>query len=314
MSKKGRPTTGRLTLRKAESASRKGAEFSLELALSIACGLLTATGFGTADFIAKLSTTRAGFLRTALLMQAMGGALLLPFVLSDSSRLFLQPWGVLGGVLLGVVNALATISLYKGFEVGRLSVVSPIASCSPVVTVLLAVSFLGERLTKEHILGISLVMIGIVLVSIQTGQENMPKKLGRGVVYAVLFMILGGSVLFGLKPVSHLLGVYLPVLLMRWVGVPVIALAFLAWRPKGAIRLNALSFIFAVSVFDTFANVIYNVGVSVGTVSIVSTVGGLFSAVTVLLAWAVLKERITRHQIFGFAAIVAGITILGFIG
>ena len=286
----------------------------MELGLSIACGLLTATGFGTADFIAKLSTTRVGFLRTALLMQAIGGALLLPFALADSSLLFLQPWATLGGVLLGVINALATIVLYKGFEVGRLSVVSPIASCSPVVTVLLAVVFLGETLTREHVLGISFVMIGIVLVSIQRGQENMPRKLGRGVVYAILFMVLGGSVLFGLKPVSHLLGVYVPVLLMRWVGVPVIALAFLAWKPKGAIRLNALSFIFAVAVFDTFANVIYNVGVSVGAVSVVSTLGGLFSAVTVLLAWAVLKERISRHQIFGFAAIVAGITILGFIG
>jgi drug/metabolite transporter (DMT)-like permease len=292
----------------------KERKVSLELGLSIACGLLTATGFGTADFVAKLSTTRVGFLRTALLMQAIGGALLLPFALPDSSRLFLQPWATMGGVLLGVINAVATITLYKGFEIGRLSVVSPIASCSPVVSILLAVSFLGETLTKEHVLGIGFVMIGIVLVSIQAGQENMPKKLGRGVVYAVLFMILGGAVLFGLKPVSHLLGVYLPVLLMRWTGVPVIALAFLAWKPKGVIRPNALSFICAVAVFDTFANVIYNVGVSVGTVSIVSTVGGLFSAVTVLLAWAILKERLTRHQIIGFAAIVAGITVLGFFG
>jgi drug/metabolite transporter (DMT)-like permease len=287
---------------------------NLEFGLSLACGLLTATGFGTADFVAKLSTTRVGFLRTALLMQAIGGALLLPLVLPDSSRLFLQPWATLGGVLLGVINAVATIALYKGFEVGRMSVVSPIASCSPVVTVLLAVFFLGEILTREHILGISFVIVGIVLVCTQTGQEKIRKKLSQGVVYAILFMVLGGSVLFGLKPVSHLLGVYLPVLLMRWTSVPVIALAFFAWKPKGVIRLNAISFIFAVAVFDTFANVIYNVGVSVGTVSIVSTVGGLFSAVTVLLACAFLKERLTRHQIIGFAAIVAGIMILGYFG
>ena len=286
----------------------------MELGLSIACGLLTATGFGTADFIAKLSTTKVGFLRTALFMQAIGGALLLPFVTPDSSRLFLQPLAALGGLLLGVINALATIALYKGFEVGRLSVVSPVASCSPVVSVLLAVFFLGETLSIERVLGICTVMIGIILVSIQTKQDDKSKALGQGVAYALLFMVLGGSVIFLLKPLSHLLGVFVPVLLMRWTGVPVIALAFFAWKPKGAIRLNALSFIFAVAVFDTFANVIYNVGVSVGTVSIVATIGGLFSTVTVLLAWAVLKERLTRHQVFGFAGIVVGIIILGFFG
>jgi drug/metabolite transporter (DMT)-like permease len=286
----------------------------LELGLSIACGLLTATGFGTADFIAKLSTTKVGFLRTALLMQAIGGALLLPFAIPDSSRLLLQPWAALGGILLGVINALAAIALYKGFEVGRLSVVSPVASCSPVVSVLLAVFFLGEILSIERVVGICIVMIGIILVSIQTTHDDQSRAWGRGVAYGLLFMVLGGSVIFLLKPLSHLLGVFVPVLLMRWTGVPVIALAFFAWKPKGAIRLNALSFIFAVAVFDTFANVIYNVGVSVGVVSIVATVGGLFSTVTVLLAWAVLKERLTRHQVLGFAGIVAGIVILGLFG
>jgi len=284
------------------------------LNLSLACGLLTATGFGTADFVAKLSTNRVGFLRTALLMQAIGGTLLLPFALPDISRLFLQPWATLGGLFLGVINSVATIALYKGFEVGRLSVVSPIASCSPVVSVLLAVFFLGESLTIERVFGISFAIVGIILVSTQTSGEDTSKRLGQGVVYGVLFMVLGGTLFFGLKPVSHVLGIYVPVLLMRWMAVPIIGTVFFAWRPKGAIRLNALSFISVIAALDTFANVIYNVGVSVGTVSIVSTLGGLFSAVTVFLAWAVLKERVTRHQIIGFAAIVAGITILGLFG
>jgi len=128
----------------------------LDIALSLAFGLLTATAFGTADFLAKLSTDRVGFLRTVLFMQIVGSFLLLPFALNDAFRLFLQPWAVVEGVMLGVVNALATLSLYKGFEVGRLSIVSPIASCYPVVSILLAVSFLGERLTTELLLGIGL--------------------------------------------------------------------------------------------------------------------------------------------------------------
>jgi uncharacterized membrane protein len=286
----------------------------MELGISFACGLLTAASFGTADFLAKLTTTRIGFLRTALFMQIIGSVLLIPLALPDFPLLFVQPWATLGGILLGIINALATIVLYKGFEVGRLSVVSPIASCAPLVAVLLAISFLGETLTAELAIGIAFVIVGIVLVCIQREEGDVSKQLRRGVVYALLFMVLGGSLMMGLKPVSHVLGVYVPVLLMRWMGIPTVAFAFLAWKPKGEIKLNAFYFIFPTAVLDTFGNVAYVVGVNVGTVSIVSTLAGLFSAVTVLLACAILKEKLTIHQMIGFTSIVAGITILGIFG
>jgi drug/metabolite transporter (DMT)-like permease len=181
-----------------------------------------------------------------------------------------------------------------------------------VVSIILAVSFLGERLTKELLFGIGLVIVGIILVSIQTEQDEVRKRLTEGVPYAIIFMVLGGVLFFGLKPVSQALGVYLPVLLLRWVSAVVLVIAFFASKPRGASQLNAFPFIIAVAIFDTFANVTYNIGVSFGTVSIVSTIGGLFSAVTILLAWVFLKERLTRHQIIGFFAISAGVAILGF--
>ena len=51
-----------------------------------------------------------------------------------------------------------------------------------------------------------------------------------------------------------------------------------------------------------------------GTVTIVSPVGGMFSAITVLLAWAFLKEKPSRHQIIGFVAILVGVATLGAFG
>ena len=285
----------------------------MSLGLSIACGVLTATGFGTADFIAKLSTDRVGFLRTALFMQVIGSFFVLPFALIDAPRLLIDPWMTLAAISLGVVNALGTLSLYKGFEVGRLSIVSPIASTAPVVAILLAVTFLGEVVSEVLLVGISLVLVGIVLVSLQTAQTDASREVAKGTVYAVCFMVLGGILLFGLKPVSSVLGVFLPVLVMRWVGVPVLAVPFLSRRSTGQGR-SAFRLILAVAFFDTFANVIYTFGVHIGTVSIVSTLGGMFSAVTVLLARVVLKERLSYHQILGFVAIVIGVGILGAVG
>jgi drug/metabolite transporter (DMT)-like permease len=177
----------------------------------------------------------------------------------------------------------------------------------------LAVTFLGEIVTKPLLIGITLVLAGIILVSLQTAQTEASREVAKGTAYAICFMLLGGLLLFGLKPVSSVLGVFLPVLIMRWVGVPVLAVPFLsrkaASRGEGAFRL-----ILAVAFFDTFANVIYTVGVHIGTVTIVSTLGGMFSAVTVLLARAFLRERLSRHQMAGFLAIVIGVGILGVVG
>jgi len=280
--------------------------------LSIACGLLTASGFGIADFAAKLSTDKVGFLRTALFVQLIGSFFVLPFALPDAYRVLVNPWITLAAILLGVVNVLGTLLLYKGFEVGRVSIVSPIASTAPLVAVLLAITLLGEILTRELLIGIGLVMLGIILVSLQTTQGNASKQVARGTVYAIGFMFFGGLLLFGLKPVTSVLGPFLPVLIMRWVGILALAAPFLATRSKSQPR--AFRLVLPVAFFDTFANVAYTMGVSVGTVTIVSPLGGMFSSVTVLLAWAFLKEKPSRHQIIGFAAILIGVATLGSFG
>ena len=287
----------------------------MNLELGMTFGLLTAAGFGTADFFAKLSANRVGFLRTALFMQAIGTVLVLPFALTDTSRLFSHPWAALVGTLLGVVNAVATLCLYKGFEVGRLAIVSPIASTAPVVAILLAITFLGETITMERLFAISLVMLGIILVSIQRTEANALGQVAKGTAYAIGFMIMGGVLLFELKPVSTDLGVFLPVLMIRWVGTLVLAVPFLSRRTR-SLRLGMRAFrtIIVIACLDTFANVTYNVGLIFGTVAIVSTLGGMFSAVTVLLAWVILKERLTLHQSFGFAAIVLGVATLSAFG
>lgn len=284
----------------------------LSLFSSIVFGLLTSTGFGIADFASKLSTNKVGFLRTAFLLQLIGSFFVLPFAISDLGRLTVNPSATVAGILLGVVNALATLCLYKGFEVGRLSIVSPIASTAPVVAILLAVTFLGERITGERFVAISLVILGIILVSFQSGKAtDFSAQVGKGTVYAIAFMLLGGLLLFGLKPVSTVLGAFLPVLLMRWVGALVLTVPYLHARNSSVWQPSALSPILVVAFFDTFANVTYVLGVIYGTVTIVSTLGGTFSAVTVLLAWSFLKERLSTHQIIGFAAIVLGVATLG---
>jgi len=113
--------------------------------------------------------------------------------------------------------------------------------------------------------------------------------------------------------VSNVLGIILPVLIMRWISVPVLTVPLMAGKFKHSGR-GAFRLIIAVAILDTFANVVYTLGVHIGTVTIVSTLGGMFSAVTVLFARLILKERLSRHQMIGFIAIIIGVGLLGALG
>ncbi|MGQ0797475.1 MAG: EamA family transporter, partial [Methanobacteriota archaeon] len=66
----------------------------------------------------------------------------------------------------------------------------------------------------------------------------------------------------------------------------------------------------AIVVLDEIAFVAFNVGILVGSVAIVGTLSGLFSAVTVALAAGFLRERLTRAQAAAIGAIFLGIAFI----
>jgi uncharacterized membrane protein len=110
--------------------------------MGILLGLLTALSWGGSDFLARFATHRIGTLRTMLYMQFTGFLLLTLFLpwlggwghLADGSGW--QPWA--WGALSGALNFFATLTLYRSFEIGKLSVVAPISASYPALTVVLS--------------------------------------------------------------------------------------------------------------------------------------------------------------------------------
>jgi drug/metabolite transporter (DMT)-like permease len=66
----------------------------------------------------------------------------------------------------------------------------------------------------------------------------------------------------------------------------------------------------AVGFLDTAAFVANNAGLHTGQVSVVSVLASLYGAVTVLLAWIFLREKLERSQWFGIILIFAGIVLV----
>lgn len=292
--------------------------------MGIMYGLLTAVSWGCSDFIARFATQRAGALRCMLYMQGFGFLLLTAVLfwfgawghLSDGSGSL--PW--IWGALAGLVNTVASLSLFKAFEIGKLSVVAPISASAPALTTMLSY-FSGEQLTWSRITGIVTILLGVVLVaggekSASTDDWESQQRSGKGlgwavgsaVTFGVLFWILGVHAVPQTGPLAT-------VWLIRFMGAAITLAILLLWRqpirlPPGAGIATARWQMVGMGILDTSAYVLNNRGLELEQVSVVTVLASLYGAVTVALAALFLHEKIAALQWSGIVGIFAGIFLI----
>ena len=312
-------------------------------------GLAAAFCWGTADYCARGASRRGGTFRTLVYIQIVAVLALLavglPTGLLRLTHLATNVVLLTSGIQLVIL--LGAALLYRAFAIGTLALVSPIAASYAALTALFSL-LSGEHPAPPQLVGIGLTLCGVVLASTVSSQPKAPplsKQLvhssapahrrGEGVGAAAslapgLVEALGALLLFGvgywaLRYVVGPLGGYttafigkaadLVVLGLVGLMVPVL-LARSAPDRSAGFRLTARPaprFLFWVvpnALLDTAANVAYNLGIAGSLTSIVSVISSLFAAVTVLLAWIFLRERLTRWQWIGVVIIFAGVALV----
>jgi drug/metabolite transporter (DMT)-like permease len=81
-------------------------------------------------------------------------------------RLERSPKGIVFGLTVGVLSAVGQLGLFAAFRYSpNASVVTVMTSLYPLVTVLLAVAFLRERLTKAQMVGLGFAAAAFVIFS-----------------------------------------------------------------------------------------------------------------------------------------------------
>jgi drug/metabolite transporter (DMT)-like permease len=75
--------------------------------------------------------------------------------------------------------------------------------------------------------------------------------------------------------------------------------------------LRVWPMVVAIGLIDTFANAAYNIGIRSDVPGVVAVLGSLFSPVTVVLAFAVLRERVSSRQWLGVMLIFGTVAAIG---
>jgi len=295
----------------------------VKIPLGLILGLTAALCWGLSDFIARFASRRIGAYRALLFMQLIGFAGLSVYLLADGgfSRAAISDWHPwMLAFLAGSLNTIGSLALYFAFEVGVLTVVAPISSSYPAITVVLAL-LSGEHIRALNAAGLFLTLVGLVLAATSfshaPGTSGAPPPnphswLSKGVGWAIVSLISFGIMFWFLGfHVLPVLGAGLSVWVIRLATSSMLLLAAAPSRQSIRPPSGSVWWLLAImGLMDTTAYTANNAGLQSGPVSIITVVASLYGAVTVFLSSIFLRERLKATQWLGVALIFAGIVLV----
>ncbi|HEX5858894.1 MAG TPA: EamA/RhaT family transporter [Microbacterium sp.] len=289
--------------------------------LTAVIGLFGALVYGAADFYGGLAAKRLRSVLVTAIAAATGLAL---FVLA--APVIGGTWSfdaVAWGALSGLFGALSVVLLYACLAIGPMSILSPLtALVSAVAPMFWGLVVEGEGLGVLGYLGIAVALVAVVLVGFVPGRGAV-RPSARAVLMAIGAGLAIGGFLIVLDQPAHDSGL-VPLIAGRAANLalmttviivmavvarvrPAVASPF-ASSPEGPRGLRGgVALAIACGVLDAAANALLLFGLRLGELAVMSVLTAMYPAGTILLAAAVLRERIAAVQWIGLAlALTAG--------
>lgn len=276
--------------------------------LAIGLGLGSSLCWGLADFLGGLKSRTLPVLGVMLVSQLVGLGVIVAVVgvraaaLPDAGSLLLS-------ALAGALGILGLASFYRALAVGTMSIVAPISAAGAALPVLVGIAG-GDRPSALQVVGMATAVVGVVLAAregVDEHGERRGSRLGLALAFAAA---LGFGGYFAAMGRAAAADPYWAQLCSRAVGVGLLAACVVALRVPVGIRAPDLRHLVGLGLFDVTGTTAYAVATTKGLLSVVGVLGSLYPVTTILLARAVLGERIGRTQQLGVGAVVAGVALL----
>jgi uncharacterized membrane protein len=278
--------------------------------LAALLALASSVSWGLADFLGGLQSRRHALFAVLLLSQAVALAVILVAVAAgvptehDAAA---TAWAAGSGVL----GILALTAFYRALSIGTMSIVAPLSATGAAVPVVVGLVS-GERPRAVQIAGMALALIGVMLAAREAGDADAEaRRTNRTAVLLALVAAVGfGSFFAGMDRAEERADVAWVLLAARAPEVLLLVAVCAVRRPPLPTAPRALGAIAAIGLLDLLANMLFVLATGRGLLSVVGVLGALYPAVTVLLARALLHERLTRAQDAGVLVTLVGVVAL----
>lgn len=267
--------------------------------------LAAAVIWGAGDFSGGFATKRASVYVVVLVSQVVG-LVCLPLLAIVFSEPLPPTNSLFWGFFAGLAASFGMLLLFHALSTGSMGVAAPI---SAVFSVALPVVYgvFNEGLPASHqIAGFVIALISILLVS---GTDEM----GRIRIQELVFPLLAG-VGFGMFFISvdHFseTAVFWPLSVAKLSAVLVTLGVILLRRSAKVPSGDVLPLIILTGVFETTGSLFFTLALEAGRLDIATVLSSLYPGGTVLLAWFVLKERLSSKQWIGVVLALIAIVLI----
>jgi len=273
--------------------------------LAIAYALAAGGCWGISDFTGGLLSRRLSTL-VVLLTIELSGLVVLLAVLAATGASPPQGNDLLFALAAGAAGILGLGVFYRALAIGTMSIVAPISATGAIIPVVVGVAS-GDTLTLLIGLGLAVTMAGVILASREQHEDE--RVASRASIGLALLAAAGFGSFFVLYDRASEDSVLWAMLCIRGVAVPLVGGAVLLRRPA-APSPRDMGILSVAGLLDLGATGLYALANREGAVSIVGVVGSLYPIATVLLARAVLGERIRPLQQAGVVLAFFGVGLI----
>lgn len=276
---------------------------------AIPLALFAAVLWGVGQVFTKRGYEESTPLFNNLLAAVVTIATAVPFALLNGATFQLSVFP------LTVVIAALLLCYYYILAKGQVSLTGTVLSSYPIITITLSFIFLQEQPSLFQKLAIVAVLLGTILIAAGEGLSHIKEiKLGDWFWIAIAGALSIGTSDFLSKVANNKTDVY-SYLLDYGIAYCIVAGISYFFDKKGRTfpAINNMKFLptlIGVTMIE-IGLFVYYLAISKGLVSLVTPISSVFAAITVVLAWIFLKERVKKLQVVGILFSVAGIILIG---
>jgi len=273
--------------------------------LAIIYGLASASTWGTSDFSGGFVTKSSSVFGVLLVANLTGTVLLTVCALWAGSPVP-DLYSLIFGGLAGLAGLVGLGSFYKGLAIDHMGLV---ASLTAVISAALPVLFgmLIEGFPSNlQLAGFAAAFVAIWHLSvsekyaaIQWRQLRFPAAAGLGFGLAFIFYD---------QAVQH--SVLGPLIASKIVGIIALIIILKIFRIGAMPHKHKYPLICFTGFFDAAGTAFYAAAAHVGRLDISAVLSSMHPGITALLAWVILKERLTRRQWVGVIAALIALALI----
>ena len=275
--------------------------------MSVALAILSAALWGGADFFGGFAARKLSVLVVTWLSQLAGLVSIGVVLWLGGAGLGAE--GAAWGAAAGILGAGTLAIFYAALAAGAMSLVAPLSACGAAIPVVVATAR-GEVPGRLAVAGMVIALVGVVLIAQHrdAALALTPRVLGLAAAAAIgigtsLTLLQAGAD----APGTSGLGV---VAAARGASVLATSALLLVRRTAPRFPRGQLLPVAAVGLADTGANTLFVVASELGEDALVAVLGSLYPVTTVLLARAVLAERLSARQAAGVALALGGAALV----